>query len=39
LNLKEQQEDLRNRIYECMLERSKNSNFEMIEYKKGETDD
>ncbi|MBQ7881069.1 MAG: hypothetical protein IJ358_04435 [Clostridia bacterium] len=37
LDLKEQQEDLRNRIYNCMLERSKNSNFEMIKYvKRGE---
>ena len=37
LDLKGQQEDLRNQIYNCMLERSKNSNFEMIKYvKKGE---
>lgn len=37
LDLKQQQEDLRNRIYNCMVERSKNSNYEMIKYiKKGE---
>jgi 1-acyl-sn-glycerol-3-phosphate acyltransferase len=37
LDLKAQQEDLRNRIYACMLERSKNSDFEAIKYvKKGE---
>lgn len=29
---KEQQEDLRNRIYETMVERSKNSNIEIIKY-------
>ena len=31
-NIKEQKEDLRNRVYECMVERSKNSNIEVIEY-------
>lgn len=37
LSLKEQQEDLRNQVYNCMVERSKNSNFEMIRYeRKGE---
>ena len=37
LEIKEQQEDLRNRIYQCMVERSKNSNFDYYEYiKKGE---
>ncbi len=40
LNEKEQQELLRNEIYACMKERSKNSNFECIQYiKKGETND
>ena len=34
LSLKEAQEDLRNRVYETMCERSKNSNIEIIEYKK-----
>ena len=34
LSLKEQQEDLRNRVYEKMVEKSKNSNVEVIEYKK-----
>lgn len=32
--VKEQKEDLRNRVYECMVERSKNSNIEVIEYVK-----
>ena len=32
--LKEQKEDLRNRVYECMVERSKNSNIEIIKYVK-----
>lgn len=37
LGLKEQQEDLRNRVYDCMLERSKNSDFDYYTYvKKGE---
>ena len=31
---KEQKEDLRNRIYNCMVARSKNSNYEYIEYRK-----
>ena len=40
LDLKAQQEDLRDRIYNCMLERSKNSDFEMIKYvKKEKTND
>ncbi len=30
----EQKQDLRDRVYKCMVERSKNSNFEYIEYKK-----
>ena len=32
--VKEQKEDLRNRVYECMVERSKCSNIEIIEYRK-----
>ena len=37
LNEKEQQEELRNRVYEKMKERSKNSNIDVIKYiKKGE---
>ncbi len=32
LNKKEQQRDLRNKIYNCMVERSKNSNIEYIKY-------
>ena len=32
LSEKEQQETLRNEIYNCMLERSKNSNFEYVKY-------
>lgn len=39
LGEKEQQEKLRNEIYNCMLERCKLSNFEMIKYiKKGENE-
>lgn len=34
LKKKEQQEDLRNQIYKKMLERSKNSNIEVIKYRK-----
>ncbi len=34
LSIKEQKEGLRNRVYECMVERSKNSNVEVIEYVK-----
>ncbi len=34
LSLKERQQDLRNRIYDCMTERSKNSNIEYIKYQK-----
>ena len=34
LNLKEQQEDLRNKVYDVMVERSKNSNIEVIKYQK-----
>ena len=34
LDLKAQQEDLRDRIYNCMLERSKNSNFKYYDYVK-----
>jgi len=36
LNKKEQQKDLRNQIYNCMVERSKNSNIEYIKYIKKE---
>lgn len=36
LTKKEQQKDLRNRVYECMVERSKNSNVEYIKYIKEE---
>ncbi|MBO5478937.1 MAG: 1-acyl-sn-glycerol-3-phosphate acyltransferase [Clostridia bacterium] len=32
LNKKEQQKDLRDKVYNCMVERSKNSNIEYIEY-------
>ena len=32
LSLKEQKEDLRNKVYNCMCERSKNSNIEFIKY-------
>ena len=38
LSMKEQQENLRNRIYENMVERSKNSNIEVIKYIKDEND-
>lgn len=34
--IKKKKEDLRNRVYECMVERSKNSNIEIIEYRKKE---
>ncbi len=34
LPIKEQKEDLRNRVYKCMAERSKNSNIEYIKYVK-----
>ncbi len=34
LTLKEQQENLRNKIYNCMVERSKNSNIEVIKYER-----
>lgn len=33
---KEQKEDLRNRVYECMVNRSKNSNIEVVKYVKEE---
>ena len=33
-SVKEKKEELRNRVYECMVERSKNSNIEVIEYRK-----
>lgn len=36
LTPKEQQENLRNKIYNCMVERSKNSNIEVIKYEKVE---
>lgn len=35
-SVREQKEDLRNRVYECMVERSRNSNVEVIEYIKNE---
>lgn len=34
LNYKQQQRDLRDCVYNCMVDRSKNSNFEMIKYVK-----
>lgn len=34
LSIKEQQENLRNKIYACMVKRSKNSNIEIIKYEK-----
>lgn len=37
LKPKEQQEDLRNRVYNAMVERSKNNNIEIIEYRKNNT--
>lgn len=33
LSIQEQKQDLRNQVYNCMVERSKNSNIEYIEYK------
>ena len=33
LSLHEQKMDLRNQVYNCMVERSRNSNIEYIEYK------
>lgn len=39
LTLKEQQENLRNKIYNQMVERSKNSNIEVIKYEKKEKRD
>ena len=36
LSLQEQKHDLRNQVYNCMVERSKDSNIEIIEYKKKE---
>lgn len=38
LNKKQRQEELRNKIYNCMLERSKNSNYEYVKYVKIEQD-
>ena len=32
LGKKEQQKDLRDRVYNCMVERSKNSNIEYVQY-------
>ena len=34
LSIKEQQENLRNKVYDCMVERSKNSNIEIVKYEK-----
>ena len=34
LNMQEQKQDLRDRVYNCMVERSKNSNIEYIKYEK-----
>lgn len=39
LNKKDMQRDLRNKVYECMVERSKNSNIEHIKYVKKEEKD
>jgi len=39
LNEKEQQEVLRNEIYACMIERSKNSNYEYVKYVQKENDE
>ena len=36
LNKKEQQKELRDRVYNCMVERSKNSNVEFIKYIKND---
>lgn len=36
LSIKDQKEELRNKIYECMIDRSKNSNFEYIKYIKND---
>lgn len=36
LSPQEQKQDLRNQVYNCMVERSKNSNIELIEYRKEE---
>ena len=36
LTIKEQQQKLRNEIYNCMVNRSKNSNIEVIKYLKKE---
>ena len=36
LSIQEQKKDLRNQVYNCMVERSKNSNIEVIEYRKKE---
>lgn len=36
LNPKEQKQNLRDKVYNCMVERSKNSNIEYIVYKKSE---
>lgn len=35
LSVREQKEELRNRVYECMVERSRNSNVEVVRYVKG----
>ncbi len=39
LSIKEQKEDLRNKIYNCMVNRSKNSNIEYIKYIKKVSED
>ncbi len=36
LNLRQQKKDLRDRVYACMCQRAKNSNVEVIQYKKKE---
>ena len=38
LSIKEQQENLRNKVYGAMVERSKNSNIEVIKYEKKKMD-
>ena len=36
MNIKQQKEELRNKVYNCMVDRSKNSDIEYIEYRKAE---
>ena len=39
LNIKAQKEELRNKVYSCMVDRSSNSNVEVIRYVKDENSD